>query len=215
MKANLNYGKIQWAYEDEEFNQPLIPLPIFSPSPIWINGRHHIPLLSDEIFLKLHFNKGAKEYYFKQAYKDWYLKSPHDQIKFRSDHSFLKYIHQQKIKIILQKNDFTLHPYFSQVDAPKQDKMDDFSEEHHFIIKPIKIENRLVKLYVKDEDIIRMMKIPYGRDYDFLELAKRYIALRWEWEKCHAPAPTFLEWIKNLFLRPVFMRGQLGLKLPS
>ena len=109
-----------------------------------------------------------------------------------------------------EREDFNPHPYFTQKNLPSHHKDDEMAHGLSFAIKPVSLGKRMIKLYVRDEDMLSLLSMPYGTEEDFLELVMQYVSQRFEWEKWRAPAPTFLNWVISHGKRPIFNQGQLG-----
>ena len=91
-----------------------------------------------------------------------------------------------------------------------QAEFEDLHNTLRLAVKAVKVKGRNVKLYVRDEDMVSLLNMPYGQEEDFLELVMRYVAQRFDWEAWRAPAPPFLDWVVSHGKRPVFLSGQLG-----
>ena len=212
MSKALNYGKIRWSFEEEfDPHLPCRPSPFLTFQPVRINGKFITPKLSDKHGLSLLKMKGGERISFIEAYKDWYLHHQWHDRDLSEGRAFLRYLKTHHKSVRLAQADFTLHPYFTQSSAPKHDPHDELAKEHAFVISPVEVNKRKVKLYVSDEDMLNLISLPFGTDVDFLRLVKSYITLRHEWEKWKAPSPSFLEWVKSQVVRPVFSKGQLGI----
>jgi hypothetical protein len=122
----------------------------------------------------------------------------------------LRWLQHHDLSISWREEDFRPHPYFQDPEAPQHTPSDELAESHSFAIRPVHIAGRTIKLYVKDNDILSLLNLPYGKEEDFLMLVMSYITQRFEWQKWRAPAPTFLDWIISHGKRPVFAPGQLG-----
>jgi hypothetical protein len=83
-----------------------------------------------------------------------------------------------------------------------------------FAIAPVEVEGRRVKLYVADEDMLRLLQIKDGNACDFLQLVTAYISHRKARQDWSAPPPGLIQWIETLGHRPLFAPAQVGLHLP-
>lgn len=210
MTKGLNYGRITWAYDDFDPKVPCRPAPLLTFTPVRINGKLKHPAFTDRTALELFRFKTAETLPFKDAYKKWYLESSWIDRDLGEGRAFLRWLYRHETSIKWKKEDFRLHSYFSYEDSPKHDPDDEMAKGLSFAIRPVEVDRRNVKLYLMDDAVINLMSLPYGDDHDFLDLVKHYVAMRFNWEKWKAPAPTFLDWVKAQAKRPVFMQGQIG-----
>lgn len=206
----LNYGRITWAYDDFDPKVPCRPSPLITFSPVRINGKLKYPAFSDRAALELMRYKTENKTPFKSAYKEWVLESSWIDRDLGEGRAFLRWLYRSDTSIEWQTTDFKLHSMFTSKNAPTHDPGDEMAKGLSFAIKPVHVNKRNVKLYLMDDAMLTLMSLPYGDDHDFLDLVKNYVAMRFEWEKWKAPAPTFLDWVKTQAKRPVFMQGQLG-----
>jgi hypothetical protein len=210
MEKSLSYGKFKWSYEDFDPAKPCRPLPLFSFSPIRINGKMTTPHFSDNIALALLKHQTDKKKYFHQLYSQWYCQGSWKEQDLGEGRSFYRWLRRSGNSIIFCPHEFKIHSYFSFEGAPKHQDHDEMAKGLAFAICPVKVKGRNIKLYLQDECVMNLLSLPYGEDEDFLELVKEYIYLRFQWEKWNAPAPMFLDWVKISAKRPVFRGGQLG-----
>ena len=214
MSKALNYGRISWAYE-EDFNAevPCTPSPLLTFNPVRINRKYKYPSISDKTSLLLLRLEGTKKINFKEAYKEWFCEGTWQDRDLGEGRAFLKWLKTHEYSITWKKDDFKFHPYFLQDDSPKHDPQDEMSRGLSFAITPVEVNQRKVKLYLQDDAVLNLIAMPYGEEEDFLELVKRYIRMRFEWEKWRAPSPPFLDWVKAQARKPLFNKRQLGLSI--
>lgn len=190
--------------------RPGRPKPIVTFTPVWISGKLYQPQFDDRYALLILRRDLPKKVSFKRAYEGWRASGAREEAELGEGRAFLRWLRKHHLSIDWKKSDFKPHPYFSSVDSPTHDPNDEMAKGLSFAIKPIVVGERKVKLYLRDEDMLRLLSMPYGDDEDFLELVMRYVAQRFEWEKWRAPAPTFLDWMISHGKRPVFGQGQVG-----
>lgn len=210
MKNTLSYGRLKWSYEDFDLSKPCRPSPLFTFSPIRINGKLKTPHFTDKITLALLKHKTTGPKYFRDLYVDWYCENSWIDRDLGEGRAFYRWLQKSNQSIEFRPHDFKLHSYFTQENAPKHDPNDEMAKGLSFAIRPVKVGHRNVKLYLQDECMMNLLTMPFGEDEDFLELVKEYVNLRFQWEKWRAPAPPFLDWVKARAKRPVFSSGQLG-----
>jgi hypothetical protein len=210
MKNTLSYGRLKWSYEDFDPERPCRPSPLFTFSPIRINGKMKSPHFTDKITLALLKHKSIEKKYFRDLYVEWHCEGSWIDRELGEGRSFYRWLQKTNQSIEFRPHDFKLHSYFTQANAPRHDADDDMAKGLSFAIRPVKVGDRNVKLYLQDECMMNLLTMPFGEDEDFLELVKEYVNLRFQWEKWRAPAPPFLDWLKARAKRPVFSTGQLG-----
>lgn len=214
MKKALNYGRISWAYEDD-FNPevPCSPSPLFNFNPVRINGKYKSPLITDKTALLIMKLPYSEKVAFKEAYKSWFCDGPWIDRDLGEGRAFLKWLKQNELSIKWKQEDFKFHEYFMQENSPRHDPGDEMARDLSFVVAPVEVGTRKIKLYLQDEAVLNLISMPYGEEEDFLTLVKAYIKMRFQWEKWRAPSPPFLEWIKASAKKPLFSKGQLGLSL--
>lgn len=210
MKNTLSYGRLKWSYEDFDPEVPCRPSPLFIFNPIRINGKPKIPHFTDKVTLALLKYKTPSKKLFRELYIDWYCEGSWIDRDLGEGRAFFRWLQQSGHSIEWKPQDFKLHSYFTQKNAPKHSPDDELAKGLSFAIKPVDVGERKVKLYLQDECIMNLISMPFGEDKDFIELVKEYIKLRFQWEEWKAPAPTFIDWVKAQAKRPVFSSGQLG-----
>lgn len=210
MKHALNYGRISWSYEDFDPDIPCRPSPFITFRPIRLNGKLKYPHFSDRTSLLLLKLKTSETLSFHEAYEHWWNEGEASERELGEGRAFLRFLQRKQVSIRWSNKDFMLHSYFLQEDSPKHFTGDEMAQGLSFAIKPVEVDKRKVILYLKDEDVLNLINMPYGQDEDFLLLVKKYIKMRFQWEKWQAPSPPFLDWIKAQARRPAFSRGQLG-----
>jgi hypothetical protein len=213
MKHTLSYGRITLAYEDFDPKVPCRPSPLFTFAPVRINGKLKHPIFTDKVAFSIIKYKALTPLTFREAYIRWYCEGAFTERDLGEGRAFYRWLYNHQSYIQWKPQDFKLHAYFTQGNAPKHDPGDELAHNHSFAIKPVEINKRKVKLYLEDAAILNLITMPYGEDDDFMNLVEEYVRARFQWEKWRAPAPTFLDWIKARGSRPVFSSGQLGLSL--
>ena len=147
---------------------------------------------------------------FPRAYRGWRASGSREEAELGEGRAFLRWLQKHEISIDWEPRDFQPHPYFSHQDSPRHDPDDEMAKGLSFAVRPVRVAQRNVKLYVQDHDMLSLLSMPYGKEEDFLELVMRYVAQRFEWANWKAPAPPFLDWVVSQGSRPVFQGGQLG-----
>lgn len=210
MKRSTIQGRM--TYQEIDFNpdQPCRPNPIVTFAPFWANGHLWKPKFGDNHSLILLRRNLSKKVSFQRAYNGWRMSGSKEENELGEGRAFLRWLQKYHLSIAWSEKDFSPHPYFSQKNSPIHSIHDELAQELSFAIKPIKVKHRTIKLYVRDEDMLSLLKMPYGDEEDFLELVMMYVTQRFEWEKWRAPAPSFLDWIVSHGKRPLFYHGQLG-----
>ncbi len=188
----------------------LRPNPILQFAPIWINEIKYQPQFGDRHSLLLLKRQMPKKVSFVRAYTGWHLSGRRELHELGEGRAFFRWLQKHELSIEWNERDFASHPYFLDPLAPKHEQDDELADGHSFVIRPVHVAGRNVKLYVKDNDLLSLLNLPYGQEEDFLTLVMSYITQRFEWEKWRAPAPPFLDWVVTHGKRPVFKPGQLG-----
>jgi hypothetical protein len=193
--------------QDGSFSRPN---PIVSFTPLWISDRKYQPNFGDRHALLLLKRRTHKQVSFARAYTGWRYSGARELHELGEGRAFLRWLQGHNLSIAWKERDFSPHPYFLDPSAPSHAPGDELADGHSFAIRPVHIAGRTIKLYVKDNDILSLLNLPYGKEEDFLTLVMSYITQRFEWERWRAPAPTFLDWVVTHGKRPVFEPGQLG-----
>lgn len=162
-------------------------------------------MTSDKHALVLLKRKLPKVMSFSEAYRSWWKSGRRDIEELGEGLSFLKWLKANGLSVAFRRSDFHLHPYFQPSGTKDSEQM--------FTITPVTVLGRKVKLFVEDEDMIQILHFPYGRDVDFLVAVRKYVAMRFQWELWRAPAPKFVDWLRNSGLRPIYFRDQVGINL--
>ncbi len=202
MKPSLSYGRISWGYEDSA----LRPTPLLFFTPIRFQGRPRIPKISDRDCLLMMKLRGERKISFREAYVEAVCRDSRESNELGEGRALIRWLKKNKFMILWKDGDFKTHSFFE--DGPGFEPGD----EHSFSILPVTVMGRNIKLYIEDEAMLSLLSIEYGEEEEFLSLVRRYIARRIQWEHWHAPAPTFLDWVKVEGKRPVFKGGQVGFK---
>jgi hypothetical protein len=183
---------------------------IITFSSLWVNGKKWHPSPGDVHALLWIKHRASNVIAFNRAYSGWRISGAIEEREFGEGRAFLRWMYKRKISIEWSEKDFCINPLFSGPQAPKHSPVDELARTHSFAISPVKVGQKRVKLYVQDRDMLNLINLSYGQDEDFLELVKNYVSKRFEWEKWRAPAPGFMDWVKNEGRRPNFSNGQLG-----
>lgn len=186
------------------------PIPLIKFAPLWAEGRKwNFAPTNREILLLFKHNLPTKVS-FQRAFQGWRASGAREEKELGEGRAFLRWLQKHHISVEWKKRDFTPHPYFQNPDNPRHDPTDELARGLSFAIKPVEVAGRRVKLYVQDNDMLALLATPFGHEEDFLELVKKYIATRFDWESWRAPAPHFMDWVMVNGKRPLFGAGQLG-----
>ncbi len=216
MKQGLSYGRITWSFADDfDPALPCLPTPVFRFTPLRINGRDKRPDFSDKVALKLLRSARGQAIPFREAYRHWHFRSARVDRDLGEGRAFLRWLDRENLSVQLGPRDFTLHQYFTCGESPSHEPDDDLARDLSFALGPVEVNDRRVKLYLQDAAVLNLLSLPFGHEEDFLNLVRRYVAKRFDWELWKAPAPLFVDWVKSEARRPVFLPGQLGLCLPQ
>lgn len=194
-----------WAYDTI-----IRPTPIVTFSKVFAENQWWQPNPGDRHALLLLRRQMPKKVSFTRAYRGWHASGAKEEKELGEGRAFLRWLMRHELAIDWSPRDFNPHPYFSHPLSPKHDPNDEMARGLSFAISPVQVDGRKVKLYVRDDDMLNLLNMPFGNEEDFLELVMRYVAQRFEWEDWKAPAPLFLDWVKSQGKRPVFQAGQLG-----
>ncbi len=216
MKQGLSYGRITWSFADDfDPRLPCLPAPIFNFTPLRINGREKRPDFSDKVALTLLRRRSERAIPFREAYRLWHLRGLRVDRDLGEGRAFLRWLDREQLSVNLASRDFTLHRYFTFGDPPSHDPNDELAQDLSFALAPVEVYSRRVKLYLQDAAVLNLLSLPFGHEEDFLNLVRRYVAKRFDWELWKAPAPLFVDWVKSEARRPLFLPGQLGICLPQ
>jgi hypothetical protein len=208
-KATI-HGRVPSLEIDYDPTQPCRPNPIVTFASFWVQNNLWTPNFGDRNALLLLRRQMPKKVSFQRAYTGWRASGAREANELGEGRAFLRWLQKYELSIDWKKRDFNPHPYFGQKNSPKHAADDEMANGLSFAVKPVRVEGRSVKLYVRDEDMLSLLNMPYGQEEDFLELVMRYVAQRFEWENWRAPAPPFIDWVVSHGKRPVFLQGQLG-----
>ena len=189
--------------------EPCRPNPIVTFAPVWAEGRVWHPNPTDRHTILLLKRQMPTKVSFPRAYRGWRASGAYEERELGEGRAFLRWLQKHEISIDWQERDFNPHPYFSAPDAPKHDPNDEMAKYLSFAVKPVRVQERNIKLYIQDVDMVTLLNMPYGEEEDFLELVMRYVAFRFKLEEWKAPAPYFLQWVTTQGFRPIFSSGQL------
>lgn len=195
-------------------NKAGAPLKILQFRPLWIEGKTWTPEFSNSSILYLFKRKLPKSVSFRRAYTGWRASGAKEEKELGESRAFIRWLQKHHLSVEWSQKDFYLHPLFQHPDSPSHDSEDEMSRGLSFAIRPVIVQDRKIKLYVKDEDILGLLNLSHGEDEDFLDLVSRYISYRFKWEKWRAPAPTFYDWVMAQGRRPVLAPGQIGFLAP-
>ena len=202
MKQSLSYGRIKLGYLEDT----LRPTPLMHFSSIRYQGKPRVPAITDRDSLTIMKLKGQKKIPFREAYIESVCRDSRDAHELGEGRALIRWLRKHKAMILWKDGDFKMHSYFE--DGPGFDNDDEYS----FSILPVTVMGRTIKLYIQDEAMLSLLSLEYGEEESFISLVRRYIARRIQWEHWRAPAPTFIDWVKNEGKRPVFEKGQLGFR---
>ncbi|MFP5457885.1 MAG: hypothetical protein ACLGG7_04050 [Bacteriovoracia bacterium] len=214
MKRPLRYGKASYSYGDFHPDSPCQPRPVIEFTTVYAEGRHWQPNPGDRTALLLLRRQMPKQVSFTRAYRGWRSSGAREERELGEGRAFLRWLQRHELSIAWESRDLKLHPYFTLPGAPTHAPDDEMAVGMSFAIAPVEVDGRRVKLYLADEDVLRLIHLPYGNDEDFLALVTEYVGQRRQWQLWKAPAPPFVEWLTSLGKKPFFKPGQLGFKLP-
>ena len=206
MKPSLSYGRISWGYEEDS----LRPTPLIFFSSIRYQGKPRVPSISDRDCLTLLKLKGERKVSFRDAYIESICRDSREAHEVGEGRALIRWLRNNKMMILWKDGDFKMHSFFE--DGPGFSSGDELAGDHSFSILPVTVMGRTIKLYIEDEAMLSLLSLEYGEEESFISLVRRYIARRIQWEHWRAPAPTFIDWVKNEGKRPVFEKGQVGFK---
>lgn len=210
MAKSLKYGGAVYHYGDYDLQEGCTPSPVMKLRSIQIRGKKYNPNLGDRTILLLLQRKMEKKVSFSRAYTGWREGGSREEHELGEGRAFLRWIQRHELGISWEEGDIALHPYFIDDQAPRHNPQDETAKGMHFAIAPIEVNGRRIKLYVEDQDMLRIIHTPYGRELDFGVLLKKYLMARLKWLEWQAPAPTLMEWLRSTGHKPLFSRGQLG-----
>lgn len=215
MTNTLRYGKATYISQDSPEPQGLVaPTPVIRFNQVYAEGRYWTPRISDRAALQLLKRKMPKRVSFMRAYRGFRASGSSEERELGEGRALLRWLMKHELSIEWEFKDLCVHPYFTQPDAPRHDENDEMAQGMSFAVAPVEIEGRKVKLYLVDEDVLRLIHLKIGPPQDFLELIKQYVLQRYQWAKWSVPAPGFIDWLTTQGHTPQFHRGQLGFKLP-
>ncbi|HXH29361.1 MAG TPA: hypothetical protein VNJ01_00990 [Bacteriovoracaceae bacterium] len=212
MKTNKLHGRQLWSLEIYSPEETVRPNPIVTFAPLWTQGRKWFPNPGDKHALLLFKRQMPTKVSFGRAYSGWRASGAREEAELGEGRAFLRWLQKHNISIEWKETDFRPHSYFCHRDAPKHDPKDEMALGLSFAVRPVLVRGRKVKLYVKDNDMLGLLNLPYGNEEDFLELVMSYVGQRFLWDKWRAPAPGFLDWVVSQAKRPVLGPGQLGFR---
>jgi hypothetical protein len=213
MKHRLSYGRISWSYDDFDPKVPCVPTPLVRFSPIKINSRLRTLVFTDRQSLELLKHKTEMKLPIKEVYRLWLRELSIQDLELGEGRSFLKWLRQKNLSVHWTPQDYSLHEYFNYGPSIVQDPNDEYARGHSFSISPVRVNNKMIKLYLEDESILNLLSLPYGEEENFLKLMENYILLRFQLMKGNAPAPLFIDWVRANGKKPLFFLGQMGLCL--
>ena len=212
MGQTLRYGKARLSYEDTSLL--ITPTPVVSFKEVYAEGRYWAPRISDKAALQLLKRKMDKQVSYLRAYRGFRASGAKEERELGEGRAFLRWLMRHELSVAWESEDLNLHPYFSQKDAPKHDPSDEMSRDMSFAIAPVSVNGKKVKLYLADDDVLRLFHMQQGQQEDFLKLVSRYVEQRHQWMAKQLPALPFVEWLALQGHRPGFNRGQIGFQLP-
>ncbi len=190
------------------------PVPVVKFAPVWLDGRHETPHINDKHALLLLRREAKKQVSFTRAWRGWRYSGAHEAKELGQGRAFLRWLTRHELAIAWGPRDVEVHPYFTHPEAPRHDPRDEFARGMSFALAPVELAGKKVKLYLLDEDVLRLLHLAYGHAEDFTLLVTEYILQRRQWQAWQAPAPPFVEWLLAQGKKPLFKEGQLGLSLP-
>lgn len=213
MKTTLLHGRTFGAQED--LNALIRPHPIITFTKIYAESKAYQPQFGDRDSLLILKRVMPKKVSFIRAYRGFRASGAKEISELGEGRAFFRWMQKHELSILWKEEDFNPHPYFAHKDAPKHALDDEMARGLSFAIRPVQVANRKVKLYVRDNDMLSLLNLPYGEEEDFLELVMSYVAQRFSWEEWRAPAPPFIDWVVSHGKRPIFGPGQMGFDLSA
>ncbi len=190
------------------------PMPLLTFKKIKILGKTYSPNFGDRHSLLILKRVMSKKVSFMRAYTGWVHSGGMSSEEMSEGRSFFRWLQKYSLSVEWSEEDFSLNHFFSSPRSPKHDPQDEMAKNLSFAIRPVRVQERNIKLYIEDQDILSLFNLSYGNDEDFLALVSEYVASRFQWAKWNAPSPSFLDWVKARGLRPVFQETQIGFSLP-
>lgn len=188
------------------------PISLIQFKPVYFESNLYHPSFGDRTGLLILARKMPKRVSFSRAYSGWRAGGAKDLLELGEGRAFFRWLQRHELSIEWKKEDFIIHPLFTGKDLPRHDPHDEFARGLSFALRPVRVQRRLVKLYLQDQDVLSLLKISAGEERDFLSLVEHYIEMRFHWDTTKRPAPGFLDWVKSINLRPLFRAGQLGFR---
>lgn len=168
--------------------------PILRFRQVWHEGAFH-SFNPDDIYSLLILQKvTAKRVSYERAYRGW-RSGPMINERRSPGRAFYHWLDKHSLSIIWKETDFSTNPLLSSALCPRHDPDDELAQGHSFVIRPQLIQQRKIKLYVQDRDMIKVLSLYSGDEAPLGDLTRNYISQRLLWEKTHTPAPSFLDWL--------------------
>lgn len=177
---------------------------------VYFEGNLYHPSFGDRTTLLILNRKMPKSVSFIRAYSGWRAGGAKDLQELGEGRAFFRWLQRHELGIQWKKDDFTIHPLFTGENIPRHDPNDDFARGLSFALRPVRVQERAVKLYIEDQDVLSLLRLQTGEERDFLSLVEDYVEMRFGREMEMGPAPGFLEWVKSMGKRPLFHQGQMG-----
>ena len=189
---------------------PVGPTPLITFKSLQVSGKDFHPHFGDRMSLLLLKRVMPKQVSFRRAYTGWRHSGAYEERELGEGRAFFRWLQKHELSIAWEEDDFVCNQVFAGAGAPVHDPSDELAANLSFAIRPVRVQERNVKLYVEDKDMLGLIGLSYGKEEDFLSVISKYIACRFEWQEWKAPSPSLIDWVKNSGLRPVFSQGQVG-----
>lgn len=209
----LRYGKAVYHFEDFNPRRPCCPSPVFSFSTVYAQGEFHSPQITDRTMLKLLRRDTEKRISLARAYEGWLMGGSPEERELGESRAFYRWLMRYDLSILWHKRDFAPHPYFEH-SSTAHHPQDEFAQGMSFAIAPVEVGERKIKMYLEDDDVIRLLSLKDGAPTDFMELMRAYVLKRLAWRERQTQALSFADWVILEGCRPLFSQGQIGLSLP-
>ena len=212
MGTTLRYGKATLTHEDSLLL--VTPTPVVKFKEVYAEGRYWAPHISDKAALLLLKRKMAKQVSYLRAYRGFRASEAKEERELGEGRAFLRWLMRHELSVAWESEDLLLHPYFAHKDAPRHDPADEMAGDMSFAIAPVSVNGKKVKLYLADDDVLRLFHMQQGQQEDFLRLVSRYVEQRHQSQTGQLAALPFVEWLALQGHRPGFNKGQIGFHLP-
>ena len=183
--------------------------PLIQFKEVWHQGSFHA-FNPDDLYALMILQKiTSKQVSYERAFRGW-KNAPFLHERRSVGRAFYSWLAKHQLSIIWKESDFQINPLLTSALAPRHDQDDELARNHSFVIRPQMVDGRSIKLYVQDQDMIKLLSLHMGEVEPLTSLTRHYITQRLKWEKSLMPAPTFLDWIIATGKRAYVSEGELG-----